>query len=131
MKIKMYRLVALVLLMMLSVTAYAEGITTYADAVFRDASINITSSGQVTYTASTRSVYNSISVSDCCLQLYTNGEWTTVATLPNPVSIANTQSYYSYTNCAAYFSSGKYRVIAVFSADDYSITRTSTERTFE
>lgn len=130
MKIKMYRLVALVVLMMLSVNAFAEGITTYADAVFWDASINITSSGRINYTASTRSVCGKISVSNCQLQQYVDGSWTTVATLPSPASIANTQSYLAYTDGAAYFSSGTYRVIAEFSADDYSITRTSNERTY-
>lgn len=130
MKKRMCYLVTCMLILMLSVAAVAEVVAPCADEVFRDASINLTSSGRITYTASTRTVYNKLSVSNCYLQQYVDGVWKTVCTLPNPASMTNTKTYLSYTNSAEYLSTGTYRVVATFSADGYTITRTSNERTY-
>lgn len=121
---------AITILMMLCVPTVAEEISTCADEVFWDACINLSSASRVTYTASTINVCDRISVSNCQLQQYVDGAWTTIATLSNPASITNAQSYLSYTNVAGYITSGTYRVVATFSADGHSITRTSNERTY-
>lgn len=118
-------------LLTLSVSAVAEDVSTCADEVFWDACINLMSSGQIYYTASTADTCNEISVSNCYLQQSVNGAWKTVATLPNPGAIANTYSYLTTTNGAGYITSGTYRVVATFTADGHSITRTSNERTFK
>ena len=130
MKKRMCYLVTCMLILVFSAVAVADAVAPCADEVFRDASIILTSSGRITYTASTRSVYNTISVSNCYLEQYVDNVWQFVCTLPSPASMSNTKTYLAYTNSADYFSTGTYRVVATFSADGYTITRTSNERTF-
>lgn len=108
----------------------AENIIQPRDAVFTSASIQLDSNKQATYRCVTKSSCNSLYVVSCYLEHYISGEWVTIRTL-TPPSLVLSGIAYSYTlNHSDAIGTGRYRIWATFSADGYTITRCSNERTY-
>lgn len=129
------RLVGILLLVVqcivyLSSCAYAESVLPCADEVFSEATIVLYKGKYVTYTASSVYTLASIAVTSAHLEVKVDGEWTFVCNLTCPPSRTNT---FDFTHTMYYtdqISTGTYRVVATFTADGHSITRTSNERTY-
>ena len=103
-----------------------------ADPEFRSASITLTTSKLVVYSAMLNEEKESISVVSAYLYKEVSPDnWQFVSSLPVPSYVAySSSSYGAYVDCSAYIGTGNYRITATYDADGYQITRNSNERSF-
>lgn len=127
----MKRILAAILMMCILVTCQSGLAAINADPEFDSASITLTSSKLVVYSANLYNEKKRIEVVEADLYKKVNGDWTHVTSLPVPAFVGtNTELYGASISYASYIGTGTYRVTATFSADGYEITRNSNERTF-
>lgn len=130
MKKCMCYLLVLIQMVCLTGSAFAQEVVPCADEVFSDAYINLASGKAASYTAVTYHTCTEIKVISSYVEQRINGEWVTIASISVPGCGANTFAYTWRVDCSGVISSGTYRVVATFSADGHTVTRTSNERTF-
>ena len=110
--------------------AWAWEIMPLADSEFDSASPMLLSSKQVIFSATTYTIKNSISVSNCRLEEKISEHTWMGIPVPSPSYVAtNTCGYDKTEDYSAYIDTGTYRFYATFNADGHSITRSS-ERTY-
>lgn len=130
MRIRLVTVTVAILLLLTISCSFAEAMMPRADLVFQDATVILCSGKYVVFTASTFDEAESIKVTQVRLQQKVNGEWTYVKNLKIPSKQDNCIQYTSTVYYTDDISTGTYRVVASFSADGHSITRTSNERTY-
>lgn len=111
-------------------TCYAQEVAPCADEVFTRVYINLTTGKVAYYTGVTYNTYQTIKVTDSYLQKLIDNEWITIASITVSGTGVNTFSFTTSADCSGVISTGTYRVVATFSADGYTVTRTSNERTY-
>lgn len=116
-----------------SASVLADGASPYADVIFKNATVSISSSGSVTFMCTTKKMVGVIEVTSCTVyKKNANNSWSSVS---DALSVPTTKSYNSigYTQTVTpskAFSDGTYKVTATFSADGHTKTVTSAERSF-
>lgn len=123
-------LMVVIQMVCLTCSAFAQEVVPCADEVFADAYINLTSGKAASYTAVTYHTCAEIKVTSSYVQQKIDGEWVTIASVSVSGFGANTFSYTLRADCSGVISDGTYRVVATFSADGHTVTRTSNERTY-
>ncbi len=132
----MRRFISITLLCVMILTSsisLAEEITPYADLVFHNASISLSTRKDASFVGITYYKQKEISVTACSLEKKTGTDsWKQVTILTPPKDICtDTHAYNSLVSYAAEIGVGTYRIKATFNADGYTITRYSNERTFD
>lgn len=135
MKIKsMFCFILCVVMLMLPVwgEVSAQEILPYADTEFDSATTVLKSTKQVSFRCATYSTKNSISVTNCWLEMEnSDGSWSYVCALTPPsIVYTNTFAYSATVDYSDNIGTGTYRVWATYDADGHSITRCSNERTY-
>lgn len=103
-----------------------------ANPVFHMTSLYLYESFYVQFSASTRLLCPTISVSACSIEKLVNGKWVLHQTLTPPSYIAQNATLYSETGDYTTYkpTSGTYRIKATFTARDESVTEYSLPRTY-
>lgn len=121
---------ATVLLLVMGVAAARE-IMPLADSEFVSASPILLASKNVSFSATTRTIKSSISVTSCRLEEKVNPSVWMGIEVPVPSYVAtNTLGYTTTKDYSEYIDSGTYIFYATFDADGHTVTRSSGERTF-
>jgi len=104
----------------------------YANPVFAEASVYLSSSMVADFTASAMLICPSITVSSCSLQRKLNGQWVYAGSLTPPQSTAyNTSVFGAQKDYSGSCTQGNtYRIFAVFSARGETVSRYSNEATY-
>lgn len=122
-------IVALTVSLMMPIMVSSE-IIPYANPVFYEASVYISSQMQAEFTASTMILCSSISVSSCILQKMNGTRWINYSQLSVPSYVAINDSIYDdikdYSNDIP--AGGTYRLKVVFSGGGETVTRYSNSR---
>lgn len=115
--------ITLILILFIN-SAFAGGLTPFADTVFSSAEVSLSTKMNASFTARTKSSKAEIKVTECVLQIKSGGTWRDEVSLTPPSKIAtNTGRYSAAKDYSSSCSSGNtYRIKAIFDADGHTKT---------
>lgn len=124
-------IVSMALIILFTQSAFAIGITPYADSEFSIASASLSSRKVVSFSCVTYVEKSCISITSCWLQQKVNNSWVKVCDLDAPTNTAtNSISFGALMDYSSEIGTGTYRVGFTVNADGHAITRYSNSRTF-
>lgn len=124
-------IVSMALIILFTQSAFAIGITPYADSEFSIASASLSSRKVVSFSCVTYVEKSCISITSCWLQQKVNNSWVKVCDLDAPTNTAtNSISFGALMDYSSEIGTGSYRVGFTVNADGHAITRYSNSRTF-
>lgn len=130
-KILLRTIILSTIMAVLSVSISMAAVEPRAHDTFQKATVALTSSKIVMFSATTVVEAASIQVTSCTLQKKAGTVWVFSGALTPPSYIAsNANTYGASVDYSSSISTGTYRIKAVFSADGETITSTSNEKTF-
>ena len=133
---KHYKLIATfvisVVLILCAVVGFADSIAPLADEEFRSAYISFYSDGEADFRCATYLTKGTLYVKNCQLQKKkASGGWLNVGSAITPdYKASNATSYLATIDFSDSIGTGTYRITCTFVADDYTLPKTSAERTF-
>ena len=131
MKIMKQAVVLFMVLSLVIVPVAVAAIEPLASDIFASADVSLNSNKRAIFNATTN-YSSSVSVISCTLQKKDGTKWVNAGSLTPPShTSSNSYSFSAIANCSSSLINGNtYRIIAVFSADGETVTRTSSQRTY-
>lgn len=109
--------------------SFADGIMPYADPEFQQAYISFYADKEALFECSTYEPKDTLYVKNCQLQKKVGNTWVNIGDSTKGTTRYNA-NLYSYSKKYSISASGTYRVKGTFVADGYTLTKYSSERTF-
>lgn len=129
---KITAIALLIVLVLFAVPSLSEDISPLADEVFRSAYVAFYTDGEADFNCATYLTKGTLYVKNCQLQKKkTSGGWSNVGSAITPdYKASNATSYLATIDFSDSIGTGTYRITCTFVADDYTLPKTSAERTF-
>ena len=102
----------------------------FADPVFSSAFVTLKSGGVADFVCNTVNSYNSVTLKSVSYQYKDGSKWVNGGSLSKPTNAISSSSAYAGTTTYSLPSGKTCRLVAVFSADSYTITKYSGQVSF-